>query len=207
MEELLRRDVPLLPRIEIEDFNSYTVIVDIDGNGWSDRLVRLACFNTPLLKQQSRSSKEYFGHLLENGTHVVFFSSDLSDLVPLLEDFLRQCREIPDRCLKMVRNMQSFARKHLSHLGVLRAMAYALNEFGKKIPWRPRLEDAYEEIPPSICCGMNPSLPEELIHKVENSGSEEGHVDPIEQVLDVQSQEGKNPHRVIQDGKNHEGCL
>ena len=29
----------------------YALIVDVDGNGWSDRLRLLAHFNTPILKQ------------------------------------------------------------------------------------------------------------------------------------------------------------
>lgn len=29
----------------------YSVVLDIDGNGWSDRYVRMAHFNTPILKQ------------------------------------------------------------------------------------------------------------------------------------------------------------
>lgn len=184
MEYLLKRDVPLKPRIHMEDFNNYTVIVDMDGNAWSDRLVRLASFNTPILKQHSESSKEYFGHLLKNGTHVVFFSTDLTDFVPLLEDSLRRCREIPGKCLKMVKNMQAFAQEHLSHIGVLRAMAFALNEFAKKISWTPRLEHTHEEIQSSICCIMNPSLPEGLIHKVANSVHQERIVDPLEEKLD-----------------------
>ena len=35
------------------DFNEYCVIIDVDGNGWSDRFAQLVQFNTPVLKARS----------------------------------------------------------------------------------------------------------------------------------------------------------
>jgi hypothetical protein len=35
----------------LEDYNSAAFILDIDGNGWSDRLSRTLHFPTPILKQ------------------------------------------------------------------------------------------------------------------------------------------------------------
>lgn len=35
----------------LEDANRYALLLDVDGNGWSDRYRLLAHFNTPLLKQ------------------------------------------------------------------------------------------------------------------------------------------------------------
>lgn len=37
----------------LEDFNRYAVIIDADGNGWSDRLRLLLHYNTAILKQAS----------------------------------------------------------------------------------------------------------------------------------------------------------
>jgi hypothetical protein len=37
--------------VAFEDNNKYALLLDVDGNGWSDRLVRMAHFNTPILKQ------------------------------------------------------------------------------------------------------------------------------------------------------------
>jgi hypothetical protein len=34
-----------------EDFNKYGIILDVDGNGWSNRFAMLAHYNTPILKQ------------------------------------------------------------------------------------------------------------------------------------------------------------
>jgi hypothetical protein len=43
--------MPAGPRLALEDFNNFALIVDVDGNGWSDRMRLLAHFNTPVLKQ------------------------------------------------------------------------------------------------------------------------------------------------------------
>jgi hypothetical protein len=39
--------------VQLEDFNNFALIVDVDGNGWSDRMRLLAHYNTPVLKQAS----------------------------------------------------------------------------------------------------------------------------------------------------------
>jgi hypothetical protein len=40
-------------RLALEEFNHYALILDVDGNGWSDRYRLLAHMNTPVLKQAS----------------------------------------------------------------------------------------------------------------------------------------------------------
>lgn len=42
---------PVAPPVNMEDFNKAAVILDLDGNGWSDRWARLLHFNTFVLKQ------------------------------------------------------------------------------------------------------------------------------------------------------------
>ncbi|CAD7696621.1 unnamed protein product [Ostreobium quekettii] len=164
--EVLERDVPLVPRIEMDDFNDFEVIIDLDGNAWSDRFSQLVVFNTPLFKQDSTTSKEYYGHLMRNGTHVVYFKEDLSDFLPRLSTLLARCHTDPRYCNRLVTNMQQFAREHLSHLGVMRATAHALVEVAKRISWTPELDDAYTEIPKNTCCSMNPTFPQELVDRV-----------------------------------------
>lgn len=45
-------------RLALEDFNRYALLLDIDGNGWSDRYRLLAHMNTPVLKQASNLTGE-----------------------------------------------------------------------------------------------------------------------------------------------------
>lgn len=166
VQNVLERDVPLHPEIKIEDFNKYMAIIDVDGNAWSDRFGHLASFNTPILKQYSKRHREYFGHLLRNGTHVLFFRDDLTDFIPIVRAALSECQKTPFACEQRVQNLQAFAREHLSHMGVLRATAFALDEYTKKIEWTPTFEESYSEIPRSECCKLNPSLPKDVIREV-----------------------------------------
>lgn len=41
----------LASRMELEDYNKAAVIMDVDGNGWSDRLSRIVHYPSPILKQ------------------------------------------------------------------------------------------------------------------------------------------------------------
>ena len=44
--------------LPLEEFNRYAVIVDADGNAWSDRFRLITLFNTPILKQASNLTGE-----------------------------------------------------------------------------------------------------------------------------------------------------
>lgn len=167
--ELLEESVPRVPRIDIEEFNRYAIIVDLDGNAWSDRFARLAFFNTPLLKQNSTRFKEFFGHLLENNTHVISFSDDLSGFTSLTATVLKDYRRNPRKYKQIVRNMQEFARRHLSHLGVIHAAAYALRIMSDKLTWTPRLEDGYDHLPARHCCRTISTLPHEVTDSISMS--------------------------------------
>jgi hypothetical protein len=64
-------------------------VLDIDGNGWSDRYRLLAHANTPVLKQASNLTA-FFEHLAAPGLVVQHYSHDLSDLPVRVRGLLQQ---------------------------------------------------------------------------------------------------------------------
>ncbi len=56
VEAYLKKAQPFAPRLPLEDYNKAAVILDVDGNAWSDRLSMIVHFPTPLLKQVREQS-------------------------------------------------------------------------------------------------------------------------------------------------------
>lgn len=80
----------LVDSMEMEDFQKYRGIIDIDGNSWSSRFGRLLCFNSVVLKVEP-SWVDYF--YFKNGwdhepklqpwVHYIPIKADLSDLLEM----------------------------------------------------------------------------------------------------------------------------
>jgi hypothetical protein len=64
-------------------------VLDIDGNGWSDRYRLLAHANTPVLKQASNLTA-FFEHLAAPGPVLQHYAHDLSDLPVRVRGLLQQ---------------------------------------------------------------------------------------------------------------------
>jgi hypothetical protein len=77
------------PTLPLEAFNRYAVVLDIDGNSWSDRYRLLAHANTPVLKQASNLTA-FFEHLAVPGRVVQHYAHDLSDLPVVVRGLLQQ---------------------------------------------------------------------------------------------------------------------
>jgi hypothetical protein len=80
---------PSGPALPLEAFNRYALVLDIDGNGWSDRYRLLAHANTPVLKQASNLTA-FFEHLAAPGLMVQHYAHDLSDLPVRVRGLLQQ---------------------------------------------------------------------------------------------------------------------
>ena len=91
IHEIMQAVAPLKPFLPIDDFNRYAVILDLDGNAWSDRFSKLLFYATPILKQQS-PWKDYFARLVEPLVSDSTFHRNLSDLVPKVEQILELYR-------------------------------------------------------------------------------------------------------------------
>ena len=147
-----------------ESFNNYAAVIDLDGNAWSDRLPMLLMSNTPILKQEYSAWTEYFGHLLTE-EHVTFFKDDLSDILEITEKSTSNWRSRQKEMEAQVQRAFDFASEHVSHQGVIRAMAYTLTKYASLMTWTIEMEEGYEFLPPSLCCQHNPSLPSKLISR------------------------------------------
>lgn len=63
----------------MEDFQKYLAILDMDGNSWSSRFGTLLCYNSVVIKIESKYV-DYFHYDLKPWTHYVPVRDDLSDL-------------------------------------------------------------------------------------------------------------------------------
>lgn len=88
------------PELPLEDFNRYALLLDVDGNAWSDRYRLLTHFNTPVLKQASNLTA-FFEHLMAPGVVVEQYAPDLSDLPVRARQLLDELQQQPDRLVKM----------------------------------------------------------------------------------------------------------
>ncbi|KAF8059989.1 hypothetical protein HT031_004927 [Scenedesmus sp. PABB004] len=92
-----RRAGPALP---LEAFNGYALVLDADGNSWSDRYRLLAHGNTPVLKQASNLSG-FFEHLLPPGVAAEHWAPDASDLPARAAALLGELAASPRRLVAM----------------------------------------------------------------------------------------------------------
>ncbi|KAJ9516632.1 hypothetical protein QJQ45_015187, partial [Haematococcus lacustris] len=158
---------PLGGYLPLEANNQATVILDVDGNGWSDRFARLMHYNTPILKQASKFHA-FFEHLVDPGLAIELFANDLSDTKG--EALLKEWLGSKQRLQEEVRQRQGLAL-HLLNQGltlvlrqvaVVEAMAYALNVYASKLTWAPGVELGFEAVPWSLACQQNSMMPREM---------------------------------------------
>lgn len=167
VKETLRSVAPIRESLAFEDFNKFAAVIDVDGNAWSDRFGRLLASNTPILKQEYCAWKEYFSSFVKDQEHVIFFKEDLSDLVQKVENVLDQ--DTSKQQQLQMDNAFALATEHLSHMGVIRAMAYAMTKYASFLTWTVEMEEGYVPVHPSTCCHHNPSLPKGLVQSVKTS--------------------------------------
>jgi Glycosyl transferase family 90 len=81
----------IVESMEMEDFQQYRGIIDLDGNSWSSRFGQLLCYNSVILKVEPQWV-DYFYYPVGDGNdqlqpwvHYIPVQSDLSDLVELSE--------------------------------------------------------------------------------------------------------------------------
>jgi hypothetical protein len=91
---------PAGPELPLEDFNRYALLLDIDGNAWSDRYRLYAHMNTPVLKQASNLTG-FFEHVMAPGAVLEQYAPDLSDLPVRARQLLLEMQQQPGRVLRM----------------------------------------------------------------------------------------------------------
>lgn len=163
VEELL----PPGPPLPLESFNRYSLVLDIDGNGWSDRYRLLAHANTPVLKQASNLTA-FFEHLAAPGAVVQHYAADLSDLPVRVRAVLQQQ---PAELLRMAERQQGLAHYLLNQVALMHATAYTLAKVAQLSQWKPVMEDSYSLVPFSRCCSQAKRLPAEFVAAVRARGA------------------------------------
>jgi Glycosyl transferase family 90 len=103
--------------IEMEDFQKFRGIIDLDGNSWSSRFGELLCYNSVVLKVEPQWVDYFYypvgqqNDRLQPWVHYIPVQSDLSDLVELAEFVVDPAN---DAVLKdMVTRANDWCRLHM----------------------------------------------------------------------------------------------
>lgn len=103
-------------------------------------------------------------HLLKENI-VDFVEKDLSNMEEKVKELVSRWKPAPlDYHKEKVSRMHDFARVHLSHFGVARAMAFALTTYAHKTTWSPKLDDG--DVPWTPGNLTIPSLPSDFIERM-----------------------------------------
>jgi hypothetical protein len=87
----------------------YSILIDVEGEGYSGRVKYLLWSHRPLLLQD-RPHKEYFYEYLKEWDHYIPVKRDLSDLV----EKTQWCMNNYSEALKIAENAYQFAKKYLT---------------------------------------------------------------------------------------------
>eukprot|EP00210_Caulerpa_lentillifera_P004373 g4171.t1 len=167
--EKLTAVAPKKERIPMSEFNDYAVVLDVDGNGWSDRLPILLNGDSLVLKQNYDKSLDYLSESLKQSEAIEFFKWDLSDLESQASMLLHEYTEEREIWEARIERMADFAKEYVSQDGVIRAMAYALTNYAKFQNWEVEMQDGYVLVPKTKCCKISSALPRGLIDEVQSS--------------------------------------
>lgn len=119
--------------IGFEEFNQYCAILDLDGNGWSDRFGQLVHFNTPILKLASNHTG-FFEHLFAPDVAIGQFH-DLSDLERKAREMVDDCQAGGVSTRRLARTMQATSRVLMDQVGIAQAFAYTLHVYKNLSDW------------------------------------------------------------------------
>lgn len=117
--------------LDSEDYNQYSVIIDVDGNGWSDRFGNsLIHYATPILKMASNHTA-FFEHLYAPDVSFTQFSSNLEDLPEKARRIITDVQKhgSQSHAFHLVRAMLATSQMLMDHLGLIEALAYTLLQY------------------------------------------------------------------------------
>eukprot|EP00210_Caulerpa_lentillifera_P004376 g4174.t1 len=167
--EKLTELVPKKKRLPMSGFNDYAVVLDVDGNGWSDRLPVLLRGDAVVLKQEYKQHLDYLTEIAKQNDAITFFNYDQSDLETQASMLLHEYNEDREKWEARIEKMGHFTKEYVSQDGVIRAMAYALTNYASFQDWKIEMQDEYIVVPRALCCKTSAALPKELIKEVQSS--------------------------------------
>eukprot|EP00210_Caulerpa_lentillifera_P004374 g4172.t1 len=165
----LNKIAPKKERLPMSGFNDYAVVLDVDGNGWSDRLPVLLRGDAVVLKQEYNRHLDYLSEIAKQSDAITFFKWDQSDLEAQASMLLHEYTEEREKWEARIEKMTHFAKEYVSQEGVIRATAYALTNYARFQNWKVEMQDGYVVVPKTKCCKGNSALPKELIKEVQSS--------------------------------------
>ncbi|GIL66557.1 hypothetical protein Vafri_20053 [Volvox africanus] len=142
--EDLRSLIHLGDHIHSEDYNSYSAIIDVDGNGWSDRFGNsLIHYATPIIKMATNRTA-FFEHLFAPGKTFLQFGPSMEDLVDKAGKLVSDVQHLGGKSeyFDMVRAMQGTSQILMDHVGIAEAFAYLLLKYWSLVTWT--LEDSHD---------------------------------------------------------------
>ena len=87
----------------------YSILIDIEGNGYSGRLKYLLWSHRPVLLVD-RPHKEFFFEFLKEWVHFIPVKRDLSDLI----EKTKWCLDNYDKALQIAENAYQFSKNYLT---------------------------------------------------------------------------------------------
>lgn len=155
--------------LKFEDYNRYCAIVDVDGNGWSDRFGQLVNFAAPIIKLASNHTA-FFEHLYAPGVQIEQFST-VEELPAIAQKVIADCQAYGSgsRGQVMAQAMQGTTRAMMDHVGIVEAFAYTLHTYKRLSPWPvdAKLDDfnelnmtccKYANVPPAFAQAVSERL-------------------------------------------------
>ena len=100
-------------RMNIDDFQKYKAIIDIDGNSWSSRFFRLMCMNSVVLKVQP-THIDYFFPELKPWVHYLPVHANLSNLLDVVRLAVSEDQETMHRMQSIVRNANDWCKEKVT---------------------------------------------------------------------------------------------
>jgi hypothetical protein len=111
--------------MNMEDFQKYKAIVDIDGNSWSSRFVSLLCMNSVVLKVQP-NMVDYSYVELQPWVHFIPIHGNLSNLEEMINFVSSKEKKKIERVQSIVRNANEWCQAKMTSSQILADMKWIL---------------------------------------------------------------------------------
>eukprot|EP00798_Chlamydomonas_sp_ICE-L_P006831 gene6831-30805_t len=82
-------------------------------------------------------------------------------------ELMTEWQSDPTRLIKMAERMQGIGAATLNYIAQAEAMAYTLQVYTDLIDWKPKEEERYRLVPPSLCCHYA-KLPRALVQAIKS---------------------------------------
>lgn len=111
--------------MNMEDFQKYKAIVDIDGNSWSSRFVSLLCMNSVVLKVEP-NMVDYSYVELQPWVHFIPIYGNLSNLEEMINFATSKEEKKTQQVLAIVRNANEWCQAKLTSSQILADMKWIM---------------------------------------------------------------------------------